>query len=136
MDWAILILRLGLGIIFTAHGLQKVLGLFGGSGITGFSKMLGGLGFLPVLFWAYLAAYVELIAGLSVIAGLFVRTASFLLLVVMAVAVLKVHLKKGFFLAVLFNVFCVGFEYNTKFEKEYYIPFSYTLLMYILYINK
>ena len=106
MDWAILILRLGLGIIFTAHGLQKVLGLFGGSGITGFSKMLGGLGFLPVLFWAYLAAYVELIAGLSVIAGLFVRTASFLLLVVMAVAVLKVHLKKGFFLA------NGGFEYN------------------------
>ena len=106
MDWAILILRLGLGIMFTAHGLQKVLGLFGGSGITGFSKMLGGLGFLPVLFWAYLAAYVELIAGLSVIAGLFVRTASFLLLVVMAVAVLKVHLKKGFFLA------NGGFEYN------------------------
>ena len=106
MDWAILILRLGLGIMFTAHGLQKVLGLFGGSGITGFSKMLGGLGFSHVLFWAYLAAYVELIAGLSVIAGLFVRTASFLLLVVMAVAVLKVHLKKGFFLA------NGGFEYN------------------------
>ena len=106
MDWAILILRLGLGIMFTAHGLQKVLGLFGGSGITGFSKMLGGLGFLPVLFWAYLAAYVELVAGLSMVAGLFVRIVSFLLLVVMAVAVLKVHLHKGFFLA------NGGFEYN------------------------
>jgi hypothetical protein len=43
---------------------------------------------------------------------------------------------KGFFLAVLFNVFCAGYEYNTKFEKEYFVSFSYTLILIILYIIK
>jgi putative oxidoreductase len=106
MDLASLILRVGLGVMFLAHGLQKVFGLFGGPGIEGFSRMLTGLGFKPALFWAYLAAYVELLGGLSLIAGLSTRISSLLLLILMVVATLKVHISKGFFMST------GGFEYN------------------------
>jgi putative oxidoreductase len=57
LDWGILVLRLGAGIMFVAHGLQMVYGFFGGPGINGFSKMLSGLGFAPAIFWSYVASY-------------------------------------------------------------------------------
>jgi putative oxidoreductase len=104
MDIASLILRLSLGTMFTAHGLQKVFGIFGGSGIDGFSVMLSRLGFAPALFWAYLAGYVELIGGLFLILGIYVRSTALSLLILIAVAAVKVHIAKGFFLP-------GGFEY-------------------------
>lgn len=106
IDWAIFVLRIGLGVMFMAHGLQKAFGLFGGPGISGFSGMLSGLGFSPALFWAYLAAYAELIGGLFLLLGIFTRGASSLLLIFIIVAAFKVHLSKGFFLA------SGGFEYT------------------------
>jgi len=105
VDWAILALRLGLGVMFAAHGLQKAFGLFGGPGIKGFSEMLSGLSFSYSVVWAYIAAYTELIGGLCVIVGLFTRGASLLLLVLVVVAAIKVHIGKGFFLS------NGGFEY-------------------------
>ncbi len=106
MDFAVLILRIALGTMFMAHGLQKAFGLLGGSGIEKFSGMLSGLGFHPALYWAYLAAYTELIAGLFVVLGLFTRASSLALLILITVAAVKVHLVKGFFLS------SGGFEYN------------------------
>lgn len=106
MDWASLVLRLGLGTMFMAHGLQKAFGLFKGPGIQGFAQMLVSLGFAPVTFWAYVAGYTELLGGLFLIIGLCTRGSAFLLLIFMIVATLKVHLSKGFFLA------NGGFEYN------------------------
>ena len=99
MNWASLFLRLGLGFMFTAHGLQKVFGLFGGPGIGGFSKMLSGLGFIPVAFWAYLAGSTELVGGLCLIVGFLTTLFSFMLLILIMVAALKVHMAGGFFLA-------------------------------------
>jgi len=106
MDFAVLILRIALGTMFMAHGLQKAFGLLGGPGIEKFSGMLSGLGFHPALYWAYLAAYTELIAGLFVVLGLFTRASSLALLILITVAAVKVHLAKGFFLS------SGGFEYN------------------------
>ncbi|MFC1514851.1 DoxX family protein [Candidatus Omnitrophota bacterium] len=97
-NWAALPLRLGLGIMFMAHGLQKAFGLFGGSGIEKFAGMLSGMGFAPAAFWAYLVAYIELIGGLFLIIGLCTRISAALLLSVMAVAAIKVHLPNGFFM--------------------------------------
>lgn len=105
-DLATLVLRIPMGVMFMAHGLQKCFGLFGGSGITGFSGMLEKIGLVPALFWAYLAGYTELISGLFLILGLFPRAASFSLLILMAVATVKVHLPSGFFLS------NGGLEYN------------------------
>ena len=105
MDWASLVLRLGIGIMFMGHGLQKTFGMFGGPGIKGFSGFLSSLGFAPAIFWAYLAACTELIGGLLLILGIGVRTSTIFLIVVMLVAAAKVHLSKGFFLS------SGGFEY-------------------------
>ena len=105
VDLAILALRVGLGIMFVSHGLQKAFGLFGGPGVRGFSEMLSGLGFSYPLVWAYIAAYTEVIGGAFLILGLFTRGAAVLLLVLMAVAMIKVHIPKGFFLSQ------GGFEY-------------------------
>ena len=60
-DLAILVLRLGIGIMFSAHGLQKTFGMFGGPGIAGVTKMVAGMGFTPAAAWAYALAYTELI---------------------------------------------------------------------------
>ena len=99
LDWGILILRSGVGIMFVAHGLQMAFGLFGGPGINGFSKMLSGLGFVPAIFWSYVAAYTTLIGGFLLIAGIQARGAAALLLIFIVTAALKVHLSKGFFLS-------------------------------------
>lgn len=105
VNLASLVLRLGVGIMFMAHGLQKTFGLFGGSGIGGFTNALAGMGFSPASLWAYLAAYTELVAGLFLVIGLCVRSCAAALLIVMLVALVKVHLAKGFFLS------AGGFEY-------------------------
>ena len=103
--WASLPLRFGLGIMFAAHGLQKAAGVFNGSGIEAFARMLSGLGFSPPALWAYAAAYAELIGGLFLLLGVFVRISSAVLALVMITAAVTVHLHKGFFLS------SGGFEY-------------------------
>lgn len=106
LTWVSLFLRMGLGLIFVAHGTQKVFGSFGGPGIKGFSQMLSGLGFVPAVFWAYLAAYVELLGGICLILGLYTRIAASLIFILITVATITVHLSKGFFLS------AGGYEYN------------------------
>ena len=105
-DWATLPLRLGLGVMFLAHGLQKAFGMLGGSGIEGFSQMLSSLGFAPAVPFAYLVAYIELLGGLFLILGLFTRVSSVMLVMVMIVAMFKVHFSNGFF------GMNGGYEYN------------------------
>ncbi|MFH1359633.1 MAG: DoxX family protein [Candidatus Omnitrophota bacterium] len=63
LDTGIFILRIGLGTIFLAHGLQKVFGVFGGPGIEGFTGMMKNLGFSFPVFWAWTAALGELLGG-------------------------------------------------------------------------
>jgi len=99
LDWGILVLRLGVGIMFLAHGLQMAFGLFGGPGVNGFSKMLSGLGFVPAIFWSYLASYTVFFGGVFLILGIMTRPAAGLLLIFILTALVKVHLSKGFFLS-------------------------------------
>ena len=106
MSWASLVLRTVLGIMFMAHGSQKAFGMLGGPGIKGFSQMLAGLGFSPAVFWAYVVAYLELIGGLFLILGVFMRSSAILLLTMIIVAIVKVHLPNGFFMSQ------GGFEYT------------------------
>ena len=119
VDTAILVLRLALGFMFAAHGLQKAFGLFGGPGIGGFSEMLSGLGFKPSLLWAYVAAYAELVGGILLAVGFLTRGAASVLLILIVVAAFKVHLSKGFFLSQ------GGFEYT-------FIIFSICLALILL----
>ena len=105
-DVALLILRLVLGGVFVAHGAQKLFGSFGGPGIestTGFHEQLG---IKPARPMAVLAGLTEFLGGILVVAGFLTPLAALALIGVMAVAVLTVNLKNGFFAA------NGGYEYN------------------------
>jgi putative oxidoreductase len=105
-DFTVLILRITIGVIFAAHGAQKLFGLFGGSGIEGFANMLGGLGFAPAIFWAWTAAIAEGIGGLFLIAGVLPRLSALAIGITMLVAVATIHGAKGLFASK------GGFEYQ------------------------
>jgi putative oxidoreductase len=105
-DWIAVPLRLAIGAIFIAHGLQKAFGLFGGPGIHGFTQGLTNLGFVPAALWAYLATSIELLGGIFVLLGIYTRVASAFIGLLIIIATIKVHLAKGFFLS------NGGFEYN------------------------
>lgn len=95
-SWSHLVVRLGLGVVFFAHGAQKVFGWFGGSGLKGtVAYFRGGLG-VPAPA-AVAAALIELLGGVAMILGFLARPAALGLIVVMAVAVAKVHARHGFF---------------------------------------
>lgn len=94
MDRGLLLVRLALGIVFIAHGWQK-LAVYGVSGVaTGF----GQLGFPLPMVNAVLITAVELGGGLLLIAGAGTRIVGALLAFSMLVATLVVHRAAGFFL--------------------------------------
>ena len=96
-DAAITVLRLVLGVVFFAHGAQKMLGWFGGYGFTGTMGFLTGMMHIPAVF-AFLAIAAEFFGGLGLIFGLFTRVASFGIACNMIVAVAVVHHQFGFFM--------------------------------------
>jgi putative oxidoreductase len=92
-SWSTLVIRVVLGVIFFAHGAQKVLGWFGGYGLKGTTRYLGSLGILlPV---AYLVCFFEFFGGLGLIVGLLTRLAALAIVVVMVGAIVKVHWQHG-----------------------------------------
>ena len=96
-DSAITILRLVLGVIFFAHGAQKMLGWFGGYGFTGTMSFFTGVMHIPAVF-AFLAIAAEFFGGLGLIFGLLTRVAALGIFFNMIVAVAMVHGRFGFFM--------------------------------------
>ena len=97
--WATVPLRLALGVIFIAHGAQKVLGSWEGPGLRAFINFPAPYSFMrPAWLWMGAAAVGELLAGILVLLGLFTRLGAFLITCVMLTAMLGVHWKNGFFL--------------------------------------
>ena len=90
--WATLPLRVALGLIFIAHGAQKVFGVWGGAGL---SKWMAGstpYAFMrPSWMWLAAAAFAELVGGLLVLCGLLTRLGALLIIPVMLVAMVGVH---------------------------------------------
>ncbi|HEY7535047.1 MAG TPA: DoxX family protein [Thermodesulfobacteriota bacterium] len=96
-SWAPIFARITLGIVFFAHGSQKLLGWFGGPGWSGtiqfFEQNMGVPPFLTSLL-----IITEFFGGIAIILGFFTRLAALGLTVAMAVAIYKVHIQWGFFL--------------------------------------
>lgn len=96
-DAAMTVLRLVLGIVFFAHGAQKMLGWFGGYGFTGTMGFFTGMLHIPAVF-AFLAIAAEFFGGLGLILGLLTRVAAFGIACNMIVAVAMVHHQFGLFM--------------------------------------
>jgi putative oxidoreductase len=85
---AVAILRIGAGLLFMQHGLQKLFGLFGGFGGTPGATA-------PLMSLMGLAGLLEFGGGLLLILGLFVRPVALILAVEMIVAFVQAHLPQG-----------------------------------------
>ena len=91
-------LRVGAGIIFSAHGAQKLFGWYGGYGLKGTAGWMSSIGLEPGMLMASMAGGAEFFGGLLLIAGLFVRPAALMLAITMVVAIAMVHLQNGLFM--------------------------------------
>lgn len=92
-------LRLGAGIIFAAHGAQKLFGWFGGYGIAGTGQWMESIGLAPGALMAALAGSAEFFGGIALILGLLTRPAALALAVTMVVAIFAAHICNGLFMA-------------------------------------
>jgi putative oxidoreductase len=98
VDVSLLVMRVIVGVIFAAHGAQKMFGWFGGQGLAAVVEMMGPLG--------YLVAIGEFFGGLGLVVGFLTRFSAASLIVIMIGAIVQVHGPNGFFLS------DGGFEYN------------------------
>jgi putative oxidoreductase len=94
-----LALRVPAGIIFAAHGAQKLFGAFGGYGLEGTGQFFETIGLTPGYLMALLAGGAEFFGGLALILGLLVRPSAAVLAFTMLIAIVTVHWDKGLFIA-------------------------------------
>ena len=109
-DWTLTLVRLVLGVVFFAHGAQKMLGWVGGYGFSGTMGYFTHSG-IPVPL-AFLAIAAEFFGGIGLVVGFLTRVAAFGIVVNMVVAVLTVHLPNGFFMNWSGAQKGEGFEYH------------------------
>jgi len=105
------VLRLVLGVVFFAHGAQKMLGWFGGYGFSGTMGFFTGTMHIPAPL-AFLAIAAEFFGGIGLILGFLTRIAAFGITVNMLVAIATVHGAFGFFMNWSGTQKGEGFEYH------------------------
>src|SRR2546427_1410783 len=108
---ATVILRLVLGVVFFAHGAQKMLGWFGGWGFSATMGFFTGMMHIPAPL-AFLAIAAEFFGGLGLILGFLTRIAAFGIAMNMIVAIAMVHSTFGFFMNWIGTQKSEGFEYH------------------------
>lgn len=97
VDLALLVLRLVLGVIFVAHGAQKLFGSFGGPGLKGTAGFFEQLGIRPAYPMAVVVGAIEFFGGILAALGFLMPVVAVGLISVMIGAILTVHLRHGFF---------------------------------------
>jgi putative oxidoreductase len=94
-----LALRIPVGIIFMAHGAQKLFAWFGGYGLSGTGQFFESIGLAPGVAMAFLAGSAEFFGGLFIILGLLTRPSALVLAFTMLIAIVSVHLPNGLFMS-------------------------------------
>ncbi len=89
-NWALIILRIAVGVIFVAHGYKKVK-----NGPQNFGNGLKKMGVPFPIFFGYLVSYTEFLGGLAVIVGFLTPLAALMIAATMIVAIAKVNGPKG-----------------------------------------
>ncbi len=97
--WHAIALRIPVGIIFAAHGAQKLFGWFGGYGLEGTGQWMASIGLEPGFLMALMAGSAEFFGGLALIVGLLVRPAAAVLAFTMVVAIFSTHIANGLFMS-------------------------------------
>jgi putative oxidoreductase len=97
MPVADLPVRVALGAIFIAHGLDKMTDVFGSGGMPNTIQGFAMMGFEPATLWANVAASGELLGGILVLLGFGTRVGALLISATMLVAIFGVHFEGGFF---------------------------------------
>ncbi len=95
-DVGVLLVRLAIGLTFAAHGAQKLLGWWGGSGFAAWTGGIARMGLRPAPFWAAISAGVELVGGLLLALGLLTAIAAAFLVAQSSYIVVRAHLPRGF----------------------------------------
>ncbi len=116
--WAYPIMRIAAGLFMMPHGAQKLFGMFGGN-INGTIGFFGKIGLTPATELAYLVGFVEFFGGLLIVLGLLTRPAAAASVILLLVAVFKVHMGNGFFWTAR------GYEY----------PLLWAILMFVIFIR-
>lgn len=98
-SYGLLILRVFLGIVFMAHGSQKLFGLFGGYGLEGTGQFMSSLGLEPGYLMACLSGGGEFFGGLLLVLGLLTRFGALNTFIISLVGMFTVHISKGFFMS-------------------------------------
>lgn len=93
------VVRILVGVIFMAHGAQKLFGLFGGYGLEGTGQWMESIGLAPGYLMALLSGSAEFFGGLALVIGLLARPAALALAVTLVVAIFSVHINNGLFMS-------------------------------------
>ena len=92
------VLRVAIGAVFVGSGLQKLLGISGGTGVGGTAALFQALQLRPAYPLAVFITGLELVGGALLIVGALTSWIAVLLIAEMVVAIVKVHLAHGFFI--------------------------------------
>ena len=106
-----LFLRIGLGVVMLPHGAQKLLGWFGGHGLSGTMDFFTNVMGVPAVL-AFLVIIAESFGALGLIVGFMTRISALGIGLVMAGAIFMVHLQHGFFMNWSGKQAGEGFEYH------------------------
>ena len=95
LNFALLVLRIGSGVMIFAHGFNHI---FGGGKIAGTGRWFASMGMRPGIVHAWLASVSEIAAAVGLVFGFLAAPAAGALLGVMLVALVTAHRKNGFFI--------------------------------------
>ena len=97
IDFSLLILQIGVGLTFAAHGAQKLFGWWDGPGLAGWEGAMEHMGFRPARPFALTSALIEFGGGVLLAVGLATPVVSALLVAQAVVIIGQVHWANGFF---------------------------------------